>query len=101
LVRRARAPEEYLSEIGFTPVLAAWALGAVSVIGIPGQIILGGLSDRVGRERPLPLLLIKKREELRRVRERLQDPDLRPGMERELRKHVEILERGTGELDGK
>ena len=40
----------YLTEIGFTPVLAAWALGAVSVVGIPGQIMLGALSDRVGRE---------------------------------------------------
>jgi MFS family permease len=41
---------KYLTEIGFTPLVAAWALGAVSVIGIPGQIILGGLSDRIGRE---------------------------------------------------
>jgi MFS family permease len=41
---------KYLTEIGFGPVVAAWALGAVSVIGIPGQIILGGLSDRIGRE---------------------------------------------------
>lgn len=41
---------KYLTEIGFAPLVAAWALGAVSVVGIPGQIILGGLSDRVGRE---------------------------------------------------
>jgi len=41
---------KYLTEIGFGPLVAAWALGAVSVIGIPGQIILGGLSDRIGRE---------------------------------------------------
>ncbi len=41
---------KYLTEIGYGPLVAAWALGAVSVIGIPGQIILGGLSDRVGRE---------------------------------------------------
>jgi MFS family permease len=41
---------KYLTEIGFTPVVAAWALGAVAVIGIPGQIMLGALSDRVGRE---------------------------------------------------
>jgi MFS family permease len=41
---------KYLIEIGFTPLVAAWALGAVSVIGIPGQISLGALSDRVGRE---------------------------------------------------
>ena len=41
---------KYLTEIGFAPLIAAWALGAVSVVGIPGQIILGGLSDRIGRE---------------------------------------------------
>jgi MFS family permease len=41
---------KYLTEIGFTPFLAAWALGAVSLLGIPGQILFGALSDRVGRE---------------------------------------------------
>jgi MFS family permease len=41
---------KYLIEIGFTPLVSAWALGAVSVAGIPGQIALGALSDRVGRE---------------------------------------------------
>jgi len=41
---------KYLTEIGFTPVVAAWALGFVSVAGVPGQIILGALSDRIGRE---------------------------------------------------
>jgi MFS family permease len=41
---------KYLTEIGFTPIVAAWALGAVAMVGIPGQIILGGLSDRIGRE---------------------------------------------------
>jgi MFS family permease len=41
---------KFLIEAGFSPVLAAWALGAVSVIAIPGQILLGGLSDRFGRE---------------------------------------------------
>lgn len=30
--------------------MAAWALGIVSVIAIPGQIGLGALSDRIGRE---------------------------------------------------
>jgi MFS family permease len=40
----------YLVEIGFTPALAAWALGGVSLAGIPGQIALGHLSDRIGRE---------------------------------------------------
>lgn len=41
---------KYLTEIGFSPLVAAWALGAVSVVAIPGQIILGSLSDRIGRE---------------------------------------------------
>jgi MFS family permease len=41
---------KYLTEIGYAPLVAAWALGAVSVVGIPGQIILGALSDRIGRE---------------------------------------------------
>ena len=40
----------YLVEIGFTPSDAAWALGFVSLAGIPGQIALGHLSDRIGRE---------------------------------------------------
>jgi len=41
---------KYLIEIGFSPLVAAWALGIVSVVAIPGQIGLGSLSDRVGRE---------------------------------------------------
>lgn len=41
---------KYLTEIGFSPSVAAWALGFVSLIGIPGQIWLGHLSDRIGRE---------------------------------------------------
>jgi len=41
---------KYLIEIGFGPRDAAWALGAVSLAGIPGQIALGHLSDRFGRE---------------------------------------------------
>jgi len=41
---------KYLVEIGFSPLVAAWALGAVSIVAIPGQILLGGLSDRIGRE---------------------------------------------------
>src|SRR5213079_3321538 len=40
----------YLVEVGFSPVDAAWALGFVSLAGIPGQIALGYLSDRIGRE---------------------------------------------------
>jgi len=41
---------KYLIEIGFSPAYAAWALGFVSLAGIPGQIGLGYLSDRIGRE---------------------------------------------------
>ena len=41
---------KYLVEIGFSPTVAAWALGFVSLAGIPGQIALGHLSDRIGRE---------------------------------------------------
>ena len=40
----------YLVETGFTPIYAAWALGFVSLAGIPGQIALGHASDRIGRE---------------------------------------------------
>jgi len=41
---------KYLTEIGFSPMVAGWALGVVSVVGIPGQIGFGALSDRIGRE---------------------------------------------------
>jgi MFS family permease len=41
---------KYLLDIGFSASVAVWALGAVSLLGIPGQILLGHLSDRVGRE---------------------------------------------------
>ena len=41
---------KYLIDIGFSPGVAAWALGVVSLVGIPGQIALGHISDRVGRE---------------------------------------------------
>ncbi len=41
---------KYLLEIGFSPTDAAWALGLVSLVAIPGQIALGHLSDRIGRE---------------------------------------------------
>ncbi len=47
--------------------------------------------------------LAKKREELARVQERLQAPDLRPGLARELRKHVTTArpwKRETAELEG-
>jgi MFS family permease len=41
---------KYLVEIGFSPTQAAWALGCVSLAGIPGQVVLGHLSDHLGRE---------------------------------------------------
>jgi MFS family permease len=41
---------KYLVEIGFGPSEAAWALGSVSLVAIPGQIGFGHLSDRIGRE---------------------------------------------------
>jgi len=41
---------KYLTEIGFTPAEAAFALGFVGFTGIVGQVALGHLSDRVGRE---------------------------------------------------
>jgi MFS family permease len=40
----------YLIDVGFGAGYAAWALGFVSLAGIPGQIALGHLSDRIGRE---------------------------------------------------
>ena len=41
---------KYLTEVGFDPTSAAWALGLVSLVAVPGQIALGHLSDRIGRE---------------------------------------------------
>jgi MFS family permease len=41
---------KYLTEIGFSTSDAAWALGLVSLVAVPGQIALGHLSDRIGRE---------------------------------------------------
>ena len=41
---------KYLIEVGFPPMVAAWGLGIVSAVAIPGQIGLGALSDRIGRE---------------------------------------------------
>lgn len=41
---------KYLIDQGYDPLIAAWALGLVSIAGIPGQIGLGALSDRIGRE---------------------------------------------------
>lgn len=41
---------QYLGEIGFSPTAAAFALGLVGLFGVAGQIGMGGLSDRIGRE---------------------------------------------------
>ena len=41
---------KFLLEIGFSPSVGVWALGVVSLLGIPGQIVLGHASDRIGRE---------------------------------------------------
>jgi MFS family permease len=41
---------KFLLDIGFSPNVGVWALGVVSLLGIPGQILLGHVSDRVGRE---------------------------------------------------
>ena len=50
---------KFLLDIGFSPTVGVWALGVVSLLGIPGQIWLGHLSDRIapaasplGRRRP-------------------------------------------------
>jgi MFS family permease len=41
---------QYLGEVGFAPGVAAYALGLVGLTGSVGQILLGHLSDRIGRE---------------------------------------------------
>ncbi len=41
---------KYLEDLGFSPQLAAYALGLVGLAGSAGQIGLGLLSDRIGRE---------------------------------------------------
>ncbi|MGC2415158.1 MAG: MFS transporter, partial [Stellaceae bacterium] len=41
---------QYLIEISFGANEAAWALGLVSLVAVPGQIGFGYLSDRIGRE---------------------------------------------------
>ncbi len=41
---------KYLLDVGFDREQAAWALGVVGLTGIVGQIALGWLSDRIGRE---------------------------------------------------
>jgi len=41
---------KFLIEVGFGATQAAWALGFVSLVAVPGQIGLGHLADRIGRE---------------------------------------------------
>lgn len=41
---------KFLLDIGFSPSVGVWSLGVVSLLGIPGQILLGHVSDRIGRE---------------------------------------------------
>src|SRR3954463_14433851 len=41
---------KFLLDVGFSANVAVWSLGVVSLLGIPGQIWLGHLSDRIGRE---------------------------------------------------
>jgi len=41
---------KYLTEIGVAPTEAAFALGLVALVGVPGQIVFGHVSDRIGRE---------------------------------------------------
>jgi MFS family permease len=41
---------KFLLDIGFSSSVGVWALGVVSLLGIPGQIFLGHVSDRIGRE---------------------------------------------------
>lgn len=41
---------KYLLDLGFSSTFAAWALGLVPLFGVAGQLILGSLSDRIGRE---------------------------------------------------
>jgi MFS family permease len=41
---------KYLTEVGFPPAVAAYALGLVGLSGSVGQILLGYVSDRIGRE---------------------------------------------------
>lgn len=41
---------KYLQDLGFSTQFSSFALGAVPLFGIAGQIGLGALSDRIGRE---------------------------------------------------
>ena len=41
---------KYLQDLGFDRTFAAFALGLVPLFGVAGQILLGALADRIGRE---------------------------------------------------
>ena len=41
---------KYLQDLGFSTQFSSFALGAVPLLGVVGQIGLGALSDRIGRE---------------------------------------------------
>lgn len=41
---------KYFIELGYGIERSAWALGITVLLGIPGQIMMGWLSDRIGRE---------------------------------------------------
>lgn len=41
---------KFLLDLGFSSTFAAWALGLVPMFGVFGQLLLGHLSDRIGRE---------------------------------------------------
>ena len=41
---------KYLLDLGFSSTFGAWALGLVPMFGVFGQLLLGYLSDRIGRE---------------------------------------------------
>ena len=48
----------YLIDVGTLPEVAALALGLVGVTGVAGQIIIGALSDRIGRETAWTIALL-------------------------------------------
>ncbi len=41
---------KFLRDLGFSSTFSAWALGLVPLFGVGGQLLLGSLSDRIGRE---------------------------------------------------
>ena len=50
VVRRAGPPDQVSHVIGVSPIEASWAVGIVSLAGVPGQMVFGHASDRIGRE---------------------------------------------------